>query len=195
VEYELEVEGLRVKVCEDVYPPSEDTYLLLDGVKVIEGCTVIEVGSGLGLAALKLAKRGAFTVASDIDPKSARCAKLNAWRNGLRPLIDVVTCDLLTSFRKESFEGIAFNPPYLPVEGESPHWSGGSTGREVVYRFIEDAGAKLKKGGCLLLIHSTLSGVEEVMDKLRTEGFNPHVIRSLKVGMFEKIVLIAAFKA
>ncbi|RLF12707.1 MAG: methyltransferase [Thermoprotei archaeon] len=195
VEYELEVEELRVKVCEGVYPPSEDTYLLLDGVKVIEGHTVIEVGSGLGLAALRLAQRGAFTVASDIDLKSARCTKLNAWKNGLRPLIDVVAGDLLTPFRNESFEGVAFNPPYLPVEGESPYWSGGTTGRKVIYRFIEDARAKLKKGGCLLLVHSTLSGVGEVMDKLRAEGFDPRVIRALRVGMFEEIVLIAAFKA
>ncbi|MEM4699368.1 MAG: methyltransferase [Candidatus Nezhaarchaeales archaeon] len=191
---EIEIEGLRLTVCQDVYPPSEDTYLLLDGINDRRADVALEVGSGTGIATLKMASNGSFVVASDIDPKAAHCTKLNAKKNGLSSLIDVVVGDSLSPFRDQGFNLIVFNPPYLPTEDRDVRWSGGPNGREVLDRFINEVCSKLKSGGILLLIQSTLTGVAETLNKLRSKGMRAGVARLVKVGLFEEIVLIEALR-
>ena len=144
--------------------------------------------------ALKLARGGAFTVALDIDPRAACCAKLNARRNRLSGLVDIVVGDLTSPFRKRCFDLIAFNPPYLPVEDQDPRWSGGPSGRAVSDRFIEEAALKLRGGGSILLVQSTTSGIEEALSKLKAKELRVRVVRVLKVGLFEELALIEALK-
>ncbi|MCX8204292.1 MAG: methyltransferase [Candidatus Nezhaarchaeota archaeon] len=194
MEIEIEIEGLRLAICQGAYPPSEDTYLLLDEVGRRRAVTALEVGSGTGLVALKIASNGSFTVASDIDPKAAHCTKLNAKRNGLSSLVDVTIGDLMSHFRDRCFDLIAFNPPYLPVNDRDVRWSGGSSGREVSNRFINEVHLKLKPEGVLLLVQSTLSGVSEAISKLKAKGLQASVIRAVKVGLFEEVVLIEALR-
>lgn len=191
---EIEIEGFRLTVCRDVYPPSEDTYLLLDGVSSRRMDVALEVGSGTGIAALKMAGNSSFVVASDIDPKAAYCTKLNARKNGLSSIIDVVVGDLLSPFRDCSFDLIAFNPPYLPTEDKDVRWSGGPSGREVLDRFIDEVHSRLKGGGVLLLVQSTLSGVGETLGRLRSKGMRADVVQLVKVGLFEELVLIEALR-
>lgn len=193
-EVEVEIEGVRLTICQGVYPPSEDTYLLLDEVGGWRADVALEVGSGTGIVAMKIAKGGCFTVASDIDPRAARCTKLNAKRNGLSSLIDVVVCDLTSPFRDGAFDMIAFNPPYLPVDNGDVKWSGGPSGREVSDRFIDEACSKLSSRGTLLLVQSTLSGVDVALDKLKAKGFRVHVVRTAKIGLFEELALIMALR-
>jgi len=193
-DYEYEVEGLSIRVCQGTYPPSEDTFLLLDEVKRREVSIALEVGSGTGVVALKQASLGAYVVALDVDVKAAKCTKLNSRRNKLRCFVDVIVGDLTSPFKAESFELIAFNPPYLPDEEEDKRWSGGLNGKIVSNRFIEEAPLKLKKGGSILLVQSTLSGIDDSITKLGNKGLKVRVLQRLRVGFFEELALIEAIR-
>jgi predicted nicotinamide N-methyase len=67
---------------------------ILDSTDVFSGRTVIDVGTGSGLAAIAAAKAGAAAVtAFDIDVLSTVAAKLNAEANAV--LVDASTADVL----------------------------------------------------------------------------------------------------
>lgn len=193
-EYEVEIEGLSIRVCQGVYPPSEDTFLLLDEVGRRRASIVLEVGSGTGLIALKQASLGAYVVALDIDSRAAKCTKLNSQKNQLRCFMDVVLGDLTSPFRNNCFDLIAFNPPYLPVEDGDRRWAGGPNGKSLSNKFIEEAPLKVKEGGPILLIQSTLSGVDDSVAKLNNKGLKTRVLQKLRTGLFEELALIEATK-
>lgn len=147
--------SIDVMESEDVYPPSEDTWLLLEAID-LEGATrFADVGTGTGIIALHAAK-GCRTVATDVNPYAVALCRRNADSLGL-PL-EVVQTDLLAGLRG-TFDVIAFNPPYLP-SGETSlwiekSWSGGLDGNEVILRFLEQVGDRLAYGGRVYLLLSS----------------------------------------
>ena len=72
-----------------------------------------------------------------------------------------------------------FNPPYLPTD-EAEEWndwmevalSGGETGREVIDPFLAVVGRVLAPGGYVLLLVSSLTGVEAVVETAAESGFS-----------------------
>ena len=158
-----------------VYPPDADTFLLLDAARaeVKPGDRVLEVGTGSGFIARELAKVIGI-VATDINPHAAMCAR----REG----VDVVRCNLFNGVRGP-FDLILFNPPYLPT---APHeriddWleyalDGGKTGRVTIERFAEGVGQVIAPGGRILLLVSSLTGLNEVKDLFATQGFLSDVV-------------------
>lgn len=140
-----------------VYPPSEDTFLLLSALEVGAGERFLEVGTGSGLIALHAAARGAKAVASDVDPGALRLALRNARANGLD--LALVRADLLGPLRGP-FDVVAFNPPYLPGAGEEPdpRWTGGPEGGEVIEGFLRGLPTLLAPRGRAYLVVSTLTG-------------------------------------
>ena len=145
----------------DVYDPSDDSYLLLRVVDVARGEGLLEMGTGTGLIAIHAAKSGAKVTAADINPHAVECARRNAAKNDVR--MDVVRSDLFEKIHG-SFDIIAFNPPYLPVETKSTAWiekawSGGEQGDEVVVRFLQDAWKHLNPGGRIYMILSSVGGL------------------------------------
>ncbi|MFX0043392.1 MAG: HemK2/MTQ2 family protein methyltransferase [Candidatus Hodarchaeota archaeon] len=121
---------------ENVYTPSDDTYLLIDyfkesvNEKYFDGLNIeniekiLDLGTGTGIIAIffQLIK-GQITnfnpqiYASDILEEALKCAKLNEKLNGIKKKITFIKSDLFKSFPsilKNAFEIIIFNPPYLP---------------------------------------------------------------------------------
>lgn len=148
---------LRIRQDPGVYPPSEDTFLLLSALEVEPGERFLEVGTGPGLIALHAAAQGAWVVASDSDDRALRLASGNAQANGLP--ITLVRADVLGPFRGP-FDVVAFNPPYLPVEeDEMPdrRWNGGARGGEVVSEFLRGLLAILNPWGRAYVVVSSLS--------------------------------------
>lgn len=149
----------------EVYEPAEDSGLLAGTVVEHVGPDqrVLDVGTGTGYVAREVgAETGATVVGSDVNPTA--CAR--ARETG----VDVVRADLTAPFRAGSFDVVVFNPPYLPTDpdNEWEDWletalSGGSTGREVIERFLDDVGRVLRPGGEVYLLVSTYTGVDEVV--------------------------------
>ena len=106
-----------------VYPPREDTRLLLPFAEVPRGTLLLEVGTGSGLVALAAARRGARVVATDLNPHALRRLRARAREEGVD--LALVRTDLAHGLGR--FDRILANPPYLPTRPESATRTGGTT--------------------------------------------------------------------
>ena len=158
----------------EVYEPAEDSAILAGAAveRVEPGDRVLDVGTGSGYVAERVAQEtDAAVIACDVNPHA--CAR--AAGAGL----PTVRADLTTPFVGESFDLVVFNPPYLPALPDAA-WSdwletaltGGETGREVIERFLDDVGRVLVASGEVLLLVSTVSGVEEIVEYAGGRGFS-----------------------
>lgn len=186
-------------VYEEVYEPAEDSFLFVDNLEVEAGELVLDLGTGSGILAVLAAKTAGSVVAVDLNPYAIRCAKENAKLNQIMGKINFLQSDLFSAFSVDTqFDVILFNAPYLPSEkGEEAtwigrSWAGGASGREVVDRFIVEAPRYLKLKGRILLMQSTLTGVQETLSKFDAIRFEASVKAAQKLPFFETLTLIEA---
>ncbi len=158
----------------DVYQPAEDSQLLAEAAceRLEDRDLVLEVGTGSGHVATRIAdETDARVIASDVNPHALGQAR----GDGVEP----VQADLVNPFGDDTFDAVVFNPPYLPTEAENEwdDWmeralSGGEDGREVIDPFLDDVGRVLAPDGVVLLLVSSLTGVEEVVERAGSNGFS-----------------------
>ena len=123
-------------IMNSVYPPSDDTYLIIDyfkknisenffdGLPITTIRKVLDMGTGTGVIALffqeikkNLSKFTAKIFASDISDAAIRCATINERINNYKDSLTFIKSDLFRNFPpnlQHSFDIIVFNPPYLP---------------------------------------------------------------------------------
>jgi release factor glutamine methyltransferase len=191
---------LTLQIFENVYEPSEDTFLAADNLTVNEEDQVLDMGTGCGILAILAAQKARKVVAVDLNPHAVLCAQKNAETNKLANKIDVRKGNLFQPIHKdEKFSLIIFNAPYLPSDPDEERswlgksWAGGPEGRLLIDKFILGAPCHLEKKGRILLVQSSLTDTDETLEKFRQMNFEAKVIAEKKV-FFEKIVLIQASK-
>ncbi|MEM3567532.1 MAG: methyltransferase, partial [Thermoplasmata archaeon] len=152
-------ERIKIFYDNDVYPPSEDTFLLLDVVDVREGQKVLELGTGSGYIAVHCALCGAEVTATDVSEQAIRNAIQNATANNVR--INFAVSDLFEKIEGK-FDVIIFNPPYLPTAEHDKvagnfnfALDGGLDGSAVIRRFLADAWKFLTEQGIIYLLYSS----------------------------------------
>lgn len=124
--YQWRLRGVWVPVLDNrihphygVFAPTRQEYLDLVAAapwppKV---ATAFDIGTGTGVLAALLARRGAkAVVATDIEPRAVACARDNLERLGLRK-ITVEHADLFPAGRADL---VVCNPPWLPGTPASP---------------------------------------------------------------------------
>ena len=186
-------------VDENVYEPAEDSFLFAKNLELHAGERVLDMGTGCGILGIVSAEKASAVVAVDLNPYAVRCAKENAALNNVRSKMAFVQGDLFTPLNeKAKFDVILFNAPYLPADEHEPGswldlaWSGGTSGRQVIDRFISEAPSHLRQAGRVLLMQSTLTNVSETICKFDEYGLNARVVAESALPFFEKITLIEA---
>ncbi len=196
VEIEYKKAQIKLGNMDLVYEPAEDSFLFADAalIEAKSGMRVLEVGTGSGfVSAVLLANlKDIQLIATEINPHASRCAKINA--------VEVIRTDLFEGLRLRSpearFDLILFNPPYLPTSKEEkvPGWlnyafDGGISGRDTLDRFLDEVKNYLKPRGEILVLISSITGLDEVKEKMEKLGFEADVIARKKVS-FEELLVV-----
>lgn len=195
----MNYDGVEFNECEEVYPPAEDTFLLIDNLMVKSGYDVLEIGTGTGLVSICASLKCSSVTSTDINPYAIKCAEANIKLNN-RDNITVIKSDLFDNINGK-YDLILFNTPYLPVTDEehvddeySKAWDGGENGREVIDKFLKQAPLYLKENGTIQLVQSSLSDNEKTIQTLEKLGLKAE-ITAIEHIFFEDITLITAYKA
>src|SRR5256886_15141381 len=101
------------RVPEGVQPPKAGSRFFCRHLSVRAGQRVLEIGAGLGLAAVLAAKAGAAVVATDVVPAAVTAVRVNAALNGVE--VDARLGDCYAPVAGERFELVCSNPPQLPT--------------------------------------------------------------------------------
>lgn len=173
---------MRLITLPGVFRPRSDSWLLAEAVRaaVGPGDRVVDVCTGSGVIAVSAALGGAAHVtAIDVSRRAVITATVNGLLNGVR--VHARRGDLLAPLEGATVDLIASNPPYLPgtdgpVRGAARAWEGGADGRRVLDRLIEDAPAHLRAGGTLMVIHSSLNGIERTHARMAAAGLVPEIL-------------------
>ncbi len=163
--------GLDIEVDDEVYVPSDDTFLLIELLQLEGNERVLEIGCGSGFISLHCASIGCETTSVDISEMALENTLYNAKINNLK--INTKVSDMFSKLSGR-WDIIIFNPPYLPKEkafDQDLRWDGGKRGDEIVVRFLSKAHNYLKKGGSIYLIYSDrspLNKIENIIDEKYT---------------------------
>lgn len=175
---------------ETVYGASEDSHLLAEAAVegTEEGERALDVGTGSGYVAAALAEAGMDVIGTDLNPAACRQAREAG--------IPVVRANLFDPFPADTFDLVAFNPPYLPAEPDTEwgDWmetalSGGEDGRAVVDPFLEDVGRVLRDDGRAYLLVSSLTGIDAVREYVAEQGLESTVVAEASFP-FERLVVL-----
>ena len=192
----LNYQGMEFLICDKVYEPADDTFLLAKNLLVKKSDNVLEIGTGTGIIAIIASKKAKRVFAVDINRYAVECARKNTEIN--LACVDIRWGDLFDPVDDEKFDLILFNTPYLPIEDDElvddeleAAWNGGKDGRFVINRFIEGLVEHLNPGGRVQLVQSSLSNVEETTGRLMELGFEVSVTDSERF-FFEEVVVLTA---
>jgi release factor glutamine methyltransferase len=156
---------------ETVYQPAEDSHLLATAAsdEVFPTDRALDVGTGSGYVATAMAEAGATVLGTDSNPHACRQARESG--------IEVVRGNLTEPFGEGAFDLVTFNPPYLPTTPDEAvdDWmevalAGGESGRAVIEPFLDGVGRVLAPEGRILLLVSSLSGFDTVIDRASEAG-------------------------
>ena len=178
-----------IDIAEDpeVYPPSDDSILLIESLDVVPGEKVLEVGCGSGVVSIHCAKNGCEVTAVDVNPRAVELARRNAGANGA----DIPVCESdVYGNVDDVFDTIVFNLPYLPVDEEgllAKAWSGGPDGLGPLPRLLEGAPDHLVPGGRVVVVVSSLPEPRALEEAL--EGFEVRTLGEKRL-FFERLSVL-----
>jgi len=194
----IHFDDLLLDVNDNVYEPAEDSFFFATNLIIKPDQVVLDLGTGSGILAIIAAKKAQYVLAVDLNPYAIRCAKENAELNKIQNMA-FLQGDLFTALKDGTkFDLILFNAPYLlSEEGEDStwigrSWAGGANGRVVLDRFIPQVPSYLKPHGRVLLMQSTLTGIEKTINAFAKQKLRAVVMAEQQLPFFETLSLIEA---
>ncbi|TDW98582.1 HemK2/MTQ2 family protein methyltransferase [Kribbella sp. VKM Ac-2566] len=169
---------MKLVTLPGVFAPISDSWMLADAIReerLDAQSRVLDVCTGSGLLALTAADCGAAATAIDVSRRALLTVQLNAFRAGLH--VRTLRGRTFGPVAGERFDLIVSNPPYVPsfrpdvpAFGARRAWEAGYDGRIVLDALCDGAAAHLRPGGALLVVHSSLIGIERTIERLRRTG-------------------------
>ncbi|MCG8042380.1 MAG: peptide chain release factor N(5)-glutamine methyltransferase [Candidatus Thiodiazotropha taylori] len=185
--------SLSLRVTPDTLIPRAESELLVERALIhLEGChnpIAADLGTGSGAIALALASErpDARVAATDLQQAALSIAQENARRLGLQNLLFHAGDWCAALPKGERFDLILSNPPYIETgdphltQGDLPYEPrsalvSGEDGLDDIRTIIEQAPARLKQNGWLILEHgyNQADAVRRLMQSAGMSGIRSH---------------------
>ncbi|KAG0146837.1 hypothetical protein CROQUDRAFT_670889 [Cronartium quercuum f. sp. fusiforme G11] len=188
----------------DVYEPAEDTFILLDALEAdsdflhsLKPLICVEIGSGSGCVSVfaqkMLSRIPTIHICTDINPKALQATNSTFHQNAL-PTPNLIRTSLTSSLRlNEMIDLLLFNPPYVPTSNEEyegatsgfieASWAGGPIGMTLTNHLLNSLNQLLVPGrGVLYMVAVKENKPEEIIDRMRTRGFDARIVLKRRAG-------------
>ena len=175
---------MHKKLSEDeYYPPSEDTFFLADHIKNESGESALDIGTGSGYLASILEKSFSLVIGTDLI--------FNVLRKRVYFTTNNVCCNGADAINQQ-FDLIVCNMPYLNTDEISDvRTDGGKDGLEIPMKIIDSAKPRIKPGGKLIYVTSSLSDFKKLVSYTELDGFDVSILAKKKL-FFEELLLVEA---
>ena len=183
--------GCLFRVPDTVQAPKAGSLFFCRHLVVRPGERMLEIGGGLGLAAVLAARSGAKVTAIDVLPEAVEAMRANAVLNNVS--IDARLGDCYAPIAGERFDLICANPPQMPTppgrerrDAAAAADNGGADGWELLDRVIAGAPRHLRPGGRLIFTIFAFLGQKTAFAKVEAAGLAPVIIAS-EIQSFPRI--------
>ena len=182
--YEVEKLGIKISVFENVFSPKYfidadyfvENLLNIDGLN-IKGSKFLEIGTGTGIIAIKMAQAGAKVTATDINPDAVKNAEFNVNKINMSQMVTIKYGDIFGAVPGERFDIIFWNVPFgywdesakdNPDIGNMKDLAKAAfdPGYEHLSRYLKQGFDYLNPGGRLLVGYGPGGGQEDLMDDI-----------------------------
>ena len=140
-------------MSEEPYTSSVDSALLRSVLRGLSGEACLEMGAGNCGNLVELRKKFQLVVGTDLVRPAA-----SDWKGRG---IEFLLADTASCLRSETFDLVAFNPPYLAVEVSSDQAVAGGIGLEVPKAFLREALRVVRRTGRIIFLLNDEADVTE----------------------------------
>lgn len=169
------------RVPDHVQPPKAGSLFFCRHLSARAGERVLEIGAGMGLAAVLLARAGARVVATDVVPEAVASIRANALLNGVE--VDAREGDAYAPVGDERFDLICANLPQMPTppgrertDAAAAADNGGRDGWAIIDRVLDHARDHLLPHGRIVFSIFAFLGRSRALARLEALGFEPSIV-------------------
>lgn len=163
------------------YPPSEDTFFIVDNIENEKGNFALDVGSGSGYLTKLLSKNFSFVVGTDIN--------FDVLKNQTYKTENIVCCNGSDAL-KIKFDFIVCNLPYLATdEILDIATDGGEEGFEIPKKIFDSVINNMAENGKFIFVTSSLSNYQKLIEYTQKLGLKTRIMAKKKL-FFEELILI-----
>jgi len=165
------------------YPPSEDTFFMVDNIENEKGNFALDVGSGSGYLTKLLSENFSFVVGTDIN--------FDVLKDQTYKTENIVCCNGSDALRIK-FDFIVCNLPYLATdEILDIATDGGKDGFEIPKKILDSVIGNMAENGRFVFVTSSLSNYQKLIEYAQKLGLKTRIIAKKKL-FFEELILVEA---